>query len=87
MDDNWIKQFELPAYPKATKDNITVEGITDQYVWYHAELLKQKMQTWQFEFERITKVMNARHGEHLAIIEELLRQNASLKEKLKKPDA
>jgi hypothetical protein len=83
MDDKWIKQYELPAHNEATKDNITVEGITADYVWYHSELLKQKMQTWQTEFERVMKVMSARHGEHLVIIGELIRQNAALKEKLK----
>jgi hypothetical protein len=75
------KQFELPS--GVTKDNITVEGITADYVWYHAKLLTQKMQTWQFEFERVTGVMEARHGEHLSIIGDLLRENKSLKEKLK----
>lgn len=87
MVDKWIKQFELPAHSEATKDNITVEGINADYVWYHSELLKQKMQTWQTEFERVIKVMNARHGEHLVIIGDLMRQNAALKEKLKEKNA
>ena len=25
------------------KDSITVEGITDEYVWYHAKILSDKM--------------------------------------------
>jgi hypothetical protein len=83
MDAEEIKQFELPPHRKATKDNITVEGITADYVGYHAKLLTQKMQTWQFEFERVTSVMEARHGEHLNIIGDLLRENKSLKEKLR----
>ena len=87
MDDKRIKQFELPAHHEATKDHITVEGINADYVWYHSELLKQKMQTWQTEFERVIKVMNARHGEHLIIIGDLMRQNAALKEKLKEKNA
>jgi len=86
MTKEWVKQFELPAYREGTKDNITVEGINAQYVWYHTELLKQKMQAWQHEFDRVVKVMEARHGEHLVIIGELLRQNASLKDELKKKE-
>ena len=87
MTDNWITQFELPTHSKGTKDNITVEGITDQYVWYHSELLKQKMQAWQHEFDRVVKVMESRHNEHLKIIDDLLRQNKDLKEKLKEKNS
>jgi hypothetical protein len=70
------KQFEL-------KDNVQVEGITEDYVWYNTQILTQKMQSWQREFEKLAKTMEARHNEHLNIIGELIRQNNSLKAKLK----
>jgi hypothetical protein len=69
-----FKQFEI-------KDSYIVEGITEDYVWYNAKLLKNKMQTWEFEFEKIVKVMESRHKEHLKIIEDLLRENNYLKHK------
>jgi hypothetical protein len=71
-----IEQFEI-------KDNTTVEGITADYVWYNSELLKGKISTWIFDFERVVKVMEARHNEHLQIIAELLRKNKELKEENK----
>ena len=63
------------------KDNVTVEGITADYVWYHTQNLTKKMQTWGFEFERITKVMEDRHNEHLKIIADLLAEIKELKRK------
>lgn len=69
------------------KDDVSVEGISSDYVWYHAKVLTTKMQTWGFEFERITKVMEDRHNEHLKIISDLLAENKELKEKLRdRPD-
>lgn len=65
------------------KDSITVEGITENFVWYHSKILTEKMQGWQTEFERVVKVMENRHGEHLEIIKKLLAENANLKRQLK----
>lgn len=65
------------------KDNITVEGITEDYVWYNSKQLISGMQSWQHQFERMVKVMENRHAEHLRIIDDLIRQNKVLKSKLK----
>ena len=69
--------------PFVIKDSITVEGITENFVWYHSEILTEKMQGWQTEFERIVKVMESRHGEHLEIIKNLLAENSDLKRQIK----
>lgn len=65
------------------KDNVTVEGITEDYVWYHSKLLIAKMQDWQTHFERVVKVMENRHSEHLKMIDDLIMQNKVLKSKLR----
>lgn len=61
------------------KDNLLTEGITSDYVWYKAKVLTNKMQSWGTEFERITKVMEDRHNEHLKIISDLLDEIKELK--------
>jgi len=71
-----VKQFEL-------KDNVQVEGITADYVWYNTQILTQKMQSWQRDFEKLAKTMEVRHNEHLHMIGDLLQQNKSLKDKIK----
>jgi hypothetical protein len=65
------------------KDNISVEGITEDYVWYHSTQLINDMQNWQFKLEKIVKIMENRHKEHLKIIDDLITQNKFLKTKLK----
>jgi hypothetical protein len=63
--------------------DVRIEGITAEYVWYHSKLLTNSMNSWQLEFKRVVDVMEARHNEHLNLIDDLVRQNAALKAKLK----
>jgi len=71
--------------PNITWD-VKVEGITAEYVWYHSKLLTNSMNSWQLEFKRVVDVMEARHNEHLNLIDDLVRQNAALKAKLKEKE-
>jgi citrate lyase alpha subunit len=71
---------------KQVKDSITVEGITEDYVWYHSKQLIDDMQGWQFKFERVVKVMESRNKEHLEMINDLIRQNKFLKAKVKEQE-
>ncbi len=64
------------------KDNITVEGITEDYVWYQTKLLVQDMQSWQIRLEKLSKVMENRHSEHLIMIGKLELENYSLRKKV-----
>ena len=60
-----LKQYEI-------KDSITVEGITNEYVWYHAKILSAKMSQWDIDFQKLVKVMEARHQEHLIMLQDAL---------------
>jgi len=61
------------------EDSITVEGITDEYVWYHAKLLSAKMSQWDNDFQKLVKVMESRHKEHLAMVQTALHENRILR--------
>jgi len=63
-------------------ENFTTEGITADYVWWNAKVLTTKMNDWKHDFERVVNVMEARHKEHLKIIDGLLAEIKQLKEKL-----
>ena len=65
------------------EDSITVEGITEDFVWYHAKLLQEKMTHWQLDFEKLVKVMEARHNEHLRMLDTAMSENRILKLRLK----
>jgi hypothetical protein len=43
-----LKQYEI-------KDSVTVEGITNEYVWYHAKILSAKMSQWDIDFQKLVK--------------------------------
>ena len=67
-------------------DSVTVDGITDEYVWYHAKLLTDKMTYWVHDFEKLTKVMESRHQEHLKMLDRVLEENRILKRRLKEKE-
>jgi hypothetical protein len=69
-----------------TTDSVTVEGITDEYVWYHAKLLSDKMSQWDNDFQKLVKVMESRHKEHLNMVQTALHENRILRLQLKKQD-
>ena len=79
MNDEIKNQFEI-------KESVTVEGITEDYVWYNAKILTSDMDTWKYKFERVVKVMEDRHAEHLKMINDLLIENHALKRKAQKDE-
>ena len=64
------------------KDSVTVEGITENYVWYNADILLRGMNSWGSDFQKLINVMEARHKEHLKIIADLLAERSTLKREL-----
>jgi len=72
------------SYPDAEKldQGVIVEGITSDYVWYNAKLLTDKMSFWEHDFQRLVRVMEARHIEHLKIIADLLQERGDLKRQI-----
>ena len=61
------------------EESIAVEGITDEYVWYHAKLLSAKMSAWDNDFQKLVKVMESRHKEHLQMVQNALHENRILR--------
>ena len=74
-----VKQFVI-------EESIAVEGITDEYVWYHAKLLSDKMSQWDNDFQKLVKVMESRHKEHLQMVQTALHENRILRLQLKAKD-
>ena len=71
-----LKQYEI-------KDSIAVEGIGSDFVWYQAKILSSKMGQWDLDFQKLVKVMEDRHQEHLHMIQALMMENKMLKSQLK----
>jgi hypothetical protein len=79
MTSEESKPFEI-------KDSITVEGITEDYVWYHAKILSAKMSQWDHDFQKLVQVMESRHNEHLRMLDAALSENRILKRQLKEKE-
>ena len=71
-----FKQFVI-------KDSITVEGVTEDYLWYHAQILKRKMDAWANDFQKLVDVMEARHKDQLKMLQTVMEENRELKKQLK----
>ena len=71
-----------PAVPEfILKESVTVQGITEDFIWYESEALRRDMSAWSSRFNRLVETMEARHKEHLRIIETLLNEIKTLKGK------
>jgi hypothetical protein len=68
------------------KDSVMVDGITEDYVWYHAKLLQEKMTHWDLDFQKLVKVMESRHNEHLRMLNAAMEENRILKRQLKEKE-
>lgn len=72
-----------PAVPEfIVKDSVTVQGITEDFIWYESEILMRDMGAWGSRFKRLVETMEARHKEHLHMIDGLLHEIKLLKEQL-----
>ena len=64
-------------------DKVTVEGQTADYVWYQKEMVKRRMDELQRLIVRTIDTLQARSTERLGVIDNLMRENKSLRDKLK----
>jgi hypothetical protein len=65
------------------EDGVLTEGIVDDYAWYQAKVLADKISSLNFAVQQVITTLENRRRENLCVIEELLRQNTELKNKLK----
>ena len=72
LDDN----FHAP-------DTVIVEGVTPAYAEYQKEMVKRRMDELQRLIVRTIDTLQARSTERLGVIDNLLRENKSLRDKLK----
>ena len=70
------------AAPFVLKDSVMVEGVTESFVWYESEVILRQMEQTQSRLKKLVSVMEARHKEHLRIINGLLDELSLLKKEL-----
>ena len=70
------KEFEI-------KEGITVEGITADFVWYESTRIREAVSASMNRFEKVVSVMEARHKEHLKMMQDLIAENDKLRKQLR----
>ena len=80
--DTGASQFELKADFHAP-DEVIVEGQTADYVWYQKEMIKKRMNHLMGTVMHTIDTLQARSDERLGVIDNLMRENKSLRDKLK----
>lgn len=86
MKRNVKNPIEYPIVEITDDDSETSEtfdAIDGQYAGYQADVLVRKLDGLKYEIQNVIKTLDARRAEHLRVVEELLRQNQSLKAQLK----
>ena len=55
------------------------EGITADYVWYESSMIRNALESNLHRFDKVVSVMEARHKEHLKMLQDVMDQNRDLK--------
>ena len=77
MNEEQLKQFEI-------KESHVVEGVTEDFIWYEASILRRDMQAWQHRFEKLVKVMEAGHKDQNKMIQHYIDKCDDLQEEINK---
>jgi len=66
------------------KDSLTTEGITADFVWYEASVIRNSIQGSLARFDKVVSVMEARHKEHIKMLQDVMSQNNALVNQIRK---
>ena len=68
------------------KESHMAEGISADFVWYEAAIIREALNgafaTNMHRFDKVVRVMEARHKEHIKMLQDLMDQNRALKYEL-----
>jgi len=76
MNPEQIQQFHI-------KESHMAEGISADYVWYEASMIRNAMEASLHRFDKVVSVMEARHKEHIKMLQDVMAENRALKARIK----
>ena len=65
-------------------EEIVIEGINKDYIWYKGNILRSRILSILTELDRIVKTVEERHEEQLLMIKAVQAENSILRVKLNK---
>jgi hypothetical protein len=66
-------------HPFHIKESHMAEGITADYVWYESSMIRNALESNLHRFDKVVSVMEARHKEHIKMLQDVMDQNRDLK--------
>jgi hypothetical protein len=65
------------------KESHMAEGISADFVWYEAAMIRNAMEASLHRFDKVVSVMEARHKEHIKMLQDVMDENRKLKDRIK----
>jgi hypothetical protein len=65
-------------HPFHIKESHMAEGITADYVWYESSMIRNALESNLHRFDKVVSVMEARHKEHIKMLQDVMDQNRNL---------
>jgi len=65
-------------HPFHVKESHMAEGITTDYVWYESSMIRNALESNLHRFDKVVSVMEARHKEHIKMLQDVMDQNRDL---------
>jgi hypothetical protein len=76
MTPEELNQFHI-------KESHMAEGISADFVWYEASMIRNAMEASLHRFDKVVSVMEARHKEHIKMLQDVMDENRKLKDRIK----
>jgi len=70
-------------HPFHIKESHMAEGITADYVWYESSMIRNALESNLHRFDKVVSVMEARHKEHIKMLQDVMKENRDLKARIK----
>jgi len=70
-------------HPFHIKESHMAEGISADFVWYEASMIRNAMEASLHRFDKVVSVMEARHKEHIKMLQDVMDENRDLKARIK----
>ena len=70
-------------HPFHIKESHMAEGISADFVWYEASMIRNAMEASLHRFDKVVSVMEARHKEHIKMLQDVMDENRKLKDRIK----
>jgi hypothetical protein len=75
----WVKKGELAAGKVQPKQEVVVEGVAPDFIWYEMDLMQRRLGDVSTRLNHVMKVAQARDADQKKMMRDLISENTSLR--------